>query len=287
LSGGFGAVTLGRNTSPYDDVSADHAMMEQSIFDPSNTNNGNPASTAASLNTPSSAASFLNRNSSWIGYNTRFNNSIRYDSPVFAGVSGAVLYAFGEDKKAATGTAQSVSASNSFSASLKYVNGPLLVSGGYQSEGIARTAALKPRLENMLVNAMYDFGVARVGVGFNRAKYNDVAAPAVVGLAAPGAASFDAQKEWSLSVAVPVGAATFSAGYAQSKGDTLGKSSGVGVQATYALSKRTTVYLGAQSTKAYDTLVSQITSGALAGYTANASDIGRVRYVGTGIRHTF
>jgi predicted porin len=41
ISSGFGTVTIGRNSSSYDDVSADHAMMGATIFDPSNTNNGN------------------------------------------------------------------------------------------------------------------------------------------------------------------------------------------------------------------------------------------------------
>ena len=281
LSGGFGAVTLGRNSSPYDDISSDHAMMAQSIFDPSNVNNGNAAGMAATLNTPASAAAFLNRNSTWVGYSTRFNNSIRYNTPVFGGFSGAVMYAFGEDKSA------TVSASNSFSANLKYESGPLLVSGGYQSEGAARTATVKPRLENAQLNAAYDFGFARLGLGVNRATYKDVAAPALVGYAAPAVGTFEPQKEVSLSVSVPIGALTLAAGYAQSKGDTLGKASGFGLQATYGLSKRTTLYAGAQSTKSYDKLSEQISSGTLLGYNAGASDIRRVRTVGAGIRHTF
>jgi predicted porin len=40
ISSGFGTVTIGRNSSSYDDVSADHAMMGATLFDPSNTNNG-------------------------------------------------------------------------------------------------------------------------------------------------------------------------------------------------------------------------------------------------------
>jgi len=282
LSGSsFGTVTLGRNSSSYDDVSADHAMMEATIFDPSNTNNGNPTNVAAGLNTAPNAAAFLGRNTTWVGFNTRFNNSVKYVSPSFSGFSGSVMYALGEDKT------QAVSASKSVSANLKYANGPLLVSGGYQSEQASTTATGvanpniaggKPALVNTLLNVAYDFGVAKVGAGFNRAKYKDVIVPA--GL--PGAGGeFAAQKEVSLSVAVPVGATTLSAGYARSKGDTLGKSTGFGVQALYSLSKRTTLYAGALSTKAYDTL----TTATLANLPG--SNIGRTTTYAAGIRHRF
>ncbi len=271
LNGGFGTVTLGRNSSSYDDVSADHAMMAQSIFDPSNTNNGPsaPAGGAFAI-TAANAATFLGRNTAWLGFNTRFNNSIKYISPDFSGFSGSLMYALGEDKTAAIG------ASSSVSANLKYSNGPLVVSGGYQSEGITRTATLKPALENAILNAAYDLGVVKLGVGFNRAKYKDVVVPLAL-----GGGEFKPQKEVSVSVAVPLGAAVISAGYAQSKGDTLGKSSGVGVQATYSLSKRTTLYTGFQSTKAYDKL-------AAAAVTAfPGSIVGKTQTLAAGVRHTF
>jgi predicted porin len=100
-----------------------------------------------------------------------------------------------------------------------------------------------------------------------------------------GGFSSAAQKEWSLSVAVPLGATTLSAGYAQSKGDDLGKSTGYGVQALYSLSKRTTLYAGALSTKAYDKLLLQCNLyNSLA---PPASSIGRTTTYAAGIRHTF
>ena len=284
LSGGFGTVTIGRNSSSYDDVSADHAMMAQTIFDPSNVNNGNSAAAAGALAgaanayslTPTLAAGrglaaaavpFLNRNTTWVGYNTRFNNSIKYISPNFSGFSGSLMYAFNEDKT------NSVSASKTVSANLKFANGPLVVSGGYQSEGITAFAGSgsKPVLENTLVSVSYDLGVAKIGAGYNRAKYKDISATT----------GFDAQKEFNLSVAVPLGAATISAGYAQSKGDTFGKSTGYGIQALYSLSKRTTLYTGLQSTKTFDNLAS---AAVLA---APGSSVGRVQTFGVGVRHTF
>ena len=270
LTGGFGTVTLGRNTSSYDDVAADHAMMGATIFDPSNTNNGNSAATAQALvdGSFSAAASFLGRNTTWVGYNSRFNNSVKYASPSFGGFSGGVMYSLGEDKTTAVGASKTVSAN------LKFANGPLLISGGYQSEATARTATAKPALENTLLNVAYNFGVAKVGLGLNRAKYKDLT---LLGT------NFDlaAQKEVSLSVAVPLGATTLSAGVARSKGDDLGKSTGFGVQALYSLSKRTTLYAGALSTKAYSELADDVK------FVSPTSNIGRTTTYAAGLRHTF
>jgi len=270
LTGGFGTVTLGRNTSSYDDVAADHAMMGATIFDPSNTNNGNSAARAQQLVDGSfaAAADFLGRNTTWVGYNSRFNNSVKYASPSFGGFSGGLMYSLGEDKTT------SVGASKTVSANLKFANGPLLISGGYQSEATARTASAKPALENTLLNVAYNFGVAKVGLGLNRAKYKDLT---ILGVTTDLAA----QKEVSLSVAVPVGATTLSAGVARSKGDDLGKSTGFGVQALYSLSKRTTLYAGALSTKAYNDLADGVK------FVSPTSNIGKTTTYAAGLRHTF
>ena len=276
LAGGFGTVTLGRNSSSYDDVSADHTMMGATIFDPSNNNNGNSAATAATLGTVAGNAAFLskgsNQTATWVGFNTRFDNSIKYVSPNFGGFSGSAMYAFGEDKTLAVGASRTVSAN------LKFANGPLLISGGYQTEGGTRTAAgAKPALENTLLSVAYDLGVAKIGAGFNRAKYKDVTLAAGNPL---GAGAIAAQKEYSLSVAVPFGATTLSAGVAQSKGDTLGKSTGYGIQALYALSKRTTLYTGVASSKTYDRLAASTV-------TVPGSNIDRNTQYALGVRHTF
>ena len=80
---------------------------------------------------------------------------------------------------------------------------------------------------------------------------------------------------------MPFGATTLSAGYAQSKGDTLGKSSGFGAQALYALSKRTTLYVGGTSVKVYD----KVASSAAAAFPV--SSIGKTTVFAAGVRHTF
>jgi len=292
ISSGFGTVTIGRNSSSYDDVAADHAMMGATLFDPSNTNNGFSTTTAGQIGTLNGNVALLTHGSvtgagvltsgkgsgahvTWVGFNTRFNNSIKYVSPNFGGFTGSFMYAFGEDKTTA------VSASNSISANLKYANGPLLISGGYQSEGAARTATTKPALVNTLLNVSYDFGVAKVGFGANRAKFKDVMTTFTPSGAVGASHELAAQKEYSLSVAVPLGATTLSAGYARSKGDDLGSSTGWGVQALYSLSKRTTLYTGAVSTKNYSNVAANTM------VLAPTSSINRTTTYAAGIRHTF
>jgi predicted porin len=282
ISSGFGTVTIGRNSSSYDDVSADHAMMGATLFDPSNTNNGLSTATAGAIGTLAGNAALLNHGGNgsgahvtWVGFNTRFNNSIKYVSPNFGGFTGSFMYAFGEDKTSAVGASRTVSAN------LKYANGPLVVSGGYQSEGATRTATTKPALTNTLLNVSYDFGPAKVGFGANRAKFKDVTTTFSPTGVAVAAHELGAQKEYSLSVAVPLGATTLSAGYARSKGDDLGSSTGWGVQALYSLSKRTTLYTGAVSTKNYSNVAANTM------VIAPTSNITRTTTYAAGIRHTF
>ena len=288
LTGGLGTVTVGRNASSYSDAVYNLAI-NGTVFDPAYGNTGAPvlpAQAAAIQGNATNAAAFLRQGgftgATWIGSTIWFDNSIKYISPTFAGFSGSVMLALGEDKT------QTTSATKSVSGNLKYVSGPFAIVGGYQSEGYAPIlAGSKPELQNTFAMATYDFGVAKLGAAVNRAKYKDVVAPA--GL---GGGAFRPQNEFSLSVDVPLGATTLSAAYARGKGDTLGQSSGLGVQAIYALSKRTNLYAGAVSAKTFDRLTSAINGGApgvtnALGFTGGASDTGRLQIYGVGLRHRF
>ena len=289
----LGTVTIGRNKSPYYDVHASVGLRESAFDATSNANfasttvgggfaanfaNFNPASAAGAAYLLSNHASASAPNAAtWLGFNARVDNSIRYTSPSFSGFSVSGLYGFGEDKTPA------VDATKTVGASAQYANGPIGVYLAYQSDAYVRTAGLKPALENILVGASYDFGVAKVGANYNRAKLKDVVASGFLNGTGVAGGSIDAQKEYGLTVSVPFGATVVEANYGQSKGDTLGKASAYGVQALYSLSKRTTLYTGYSSTKTYDRLA-QLAVNSQAG---SGSNIGRNSFFAAGVRHTF
>ncbi|MES2944805.1 MAG: porin [Pseudomonadota bacterium] len=275
----WGTVLLGRNSSSYDDIIPDGTLHGAATLDPgsnvspilaADSAGGNSAFTAvraaSAISTIAGSLAFLNRTNSWVGYNVRFNNSVKYSTPVFSGFSASVMWAPGEDKTPTT------SASASYAAHLKYANGPLVLSGGFQSEAGTVTATTKPALENTLLNVSYDFGVAKVTGQFNRAKFRDVTV---------GGVAFAPQKEFAFGVAVPVGPAVLSAVYGQSRGDTLGTSKGLGLRAKYALSKRTFLYAGAISTQNFD----KVAAAARASFPG--SKIGRTSNYQLGINHNF
>lgn len=145
------------------------------------------------------------------------NNGIKYTSPDFGGISGAASYSLDET----VGGDAEVTAFH-----VKYTGGPLYVGLAYQDEG---TTGGLPNPEYIRANATYDFGVAQLLAGYGNKKV--------------GAAKTN---DYSLGVNVPVGPAVMvSAGYARSKDNAAAgsnKRDGFGLGATYALSKRTSLY---------------------------------------------
>ena len=283
----LGTVTIGRNKTPYYDLHASTGLRESAFDATTNTNYGNPTNYNQVNAANAGGASYLlsNHNSAsaptaatWIGFNARLNNSIRYTSPSFSGFSVAGIYGFGEDK----GINQR--ASQTYGGTAQYANGPIMAYLGFQSDGFLRVAGVaRQSLENTLVGASYDFGVAKVGAQYNRAKFKNVTATGFLNGTGIAGGSIDPQKEYGLSVSVPFGATVVEANYGQSKGNTLGKSTGAGIQALYSLSKRTTLYTGYSSTKAYDRLA-QLSVNSQAG---SGSTIERNSFFAAGVRHTF
>lgn len=209
LSGGFGEVQFGKTWSSYYDIR-------------SSANDNFNANVAASFNT-------------WLGFNDRPVNSIKYISPTFGGFSGSVTYGLGEDKLAnVNGKSSSLT-----SLGLQYANGPVFVGVAYQSE---KDGGTDTKYTNTLINGSYDFGMAKLVAGYNQAKDTSVAGDLKA-------------NEWNLGVEVPVAAnLNFGLGYAQSKekvaGVDSGKTTGYTASLLYSLSKRTTVYGVLSQTKA-------------------------------------
>ncbi len=214
LQSGFGTVSLGRQYSAYDNLQGA-------------TNHNYDAFTF-------SARGAVSANGIQ-DYTNRISNSVAYATPSFGGFSGAVVYGFGENKNTALNV--NGDATDSASVHIKYANGPILVGYAYQQDKLAAIGGVQDKNKYNLVGGSYDFGVAKLTASYNTAKNNVLK-----------------DKEGQIGVSVPFGAAAISAGYARSKSEGLGTErtgKGYSVLATYALSKRTGLYLGAQNTKAH------------------------------------
>ncbi len=301
----YGTFGIGRNSSPFDDVSQNGSMMQGSAADPGLTNNA-PQALVTKSNTIAQVANTLltrgfagNGNTSWIGYSTRFNNSFRWTSPDWSGFTASAMYGQGEDNTL-NADGSTTDPTQMLGGYLQYSKGPLLVSLGYQSEAQGGTQATtaagltgaattvgknqnstsiaatsqKPALNNTLLSVAYDFGAAKVGAQFNQAQFQDVNF-----VTAAGTTSMAANNEYSVSIAVPFGATTLSAEYAVSQGDSTGKASGYGLQAKYALSKRTFVYAGYNALTPFDTLTTYVQS--------QGGTVANVTSYSAGIQHRF
>jgi predicted porin len=247
LSGNFGAVNFGRQYTSYDE-----------------TRGGNDPQGHSGFSATAGGAWAAGRD-----YTYRVNNSMKYDTPNFGGFSAGLTYALSENKTATVG------AGTVLALKAGYANGPIAVAFAHQVEknivtgqgtGIAATATNE---KHTLVTGSYNFGVAKLGLGFNTSKDN--ATPA-----APGA-----DKEFQIGVNVPLGATELIADYATSKAAANATSNGhkaraIALEARYALSKRTGAYFAFRNVKSD---VTYNTTGPDNGTKSNA--------IGLGIRHFF
>lgn len=221
LQGGFGALTLGRQYTAYDELRGATNQAYDTVFA---TTGGVWANGIAD-------------------YADRANNSIAYTSPTFGGVSGAVVLGLGENK------ADGLKATKNYSAHIKYANGPVLVGYAHQvqnSRNGAVAATVTPlaaaipasnteEIKYNLLAGSYDFGVAALTGGYNDVKQGNAK-----------------DKEYQVGVSVPFGAASVALGYAHSKSDVAGvttKAEGYSLTGLYDLSKRTRLYAGLNNVK--------------------------------------
>ena len=253
VNGGFGTLTFGRHDTSLDDEIGNFVASAHNSVDATSgpgvsaaaarvITGATTATTVANTATIAATAnSVLGNVGAWVGYNSRVDNSIKFQTANYAGFTGSVTYGLGEDKTATT------SATHTLSLNAKYANGPIGVLFAYQDEALAKGTTQTAtngdiNLKNTLFGATYDFGVAKLYAAYNQAKLE-------VGT------SERKNKEYSLGVSAPVGPLTLRAEYAQSKGDVFSsvgddvKSKGYDIEALYDLSKRTTLYTSYVNTK--------------------------------------
>lgn len=220
LKSGFGTVALGRQYSPYDDMKGTLSLQGNNAFD----------ATGGGVNGTVYGPGI----GAWVGYNPRINNSIKFQSNNYSGLSFSAIYGMGEDKSIAA------SASSTFGIGAMYANGPITVGLVHQNEGFTRSATNgKNELENTLFAGAYDFGVAKLGGGYNEARVR------ANGNADPKS------KEWFIALSAPFGATTLKAQYARSKqnfGSVSYENDSIGLDAVYDFSKRTSAYVGYNAT---------------------------------------
>ena len=217
LSGNFGAVKAGRAQTPYEDLRAGAVRFDLSILAP---------------------ASMVFK--SW--QHTKFtDNTIKYESSVYSGFSGAVSYGLGEDKTVTT------DATNKTAFNLAYTLGALNTSFAYQVETLAPAAGRGDKKFSQF-NVSYDLGawVAKANAGQARNIGNitnadatdyqfgfDYKASSALTLSGSFAHSVDNSTQSVIDAIGMAGTGT---------GDV--KRSGIGLGATYTLSKRTFLYGG-------------------------------------------
>ena len=212
LSGGFGALRLGKMWTPYDEVDGMGAGAFGETFKP-----------AGNIAFPSS--NYQKSNPS---------NSIYYTTPNISGFSAAVSLSAGEGA-ATAGRVVSVNA--------QYAGGPVTVAVAHQQE--KDTGAATARKFTKL-SASYDLGVAKLRAGVGQAK-NDTT-PLFGTNLYPKGQDFQVGVDVPLGNALAVSAGVARGKITLAGGAEI-KGTGFGIAAKYNLSKRTFFYTGLSTGK--------------------------------------
>ncbi|VXC03091.1 porin [Massilia sp. 9I] len=251
LKGGFGAVALGRQYTPY------HNMLVQ-VVDPFNTGY---AGTAKNLFPHS-------------GSNIRTSNTITWASPNMHGVDMELAYSAGEQSDSA--------ARRQFGGAIGYASGPLTLRVAYNSKnGDAATRFARSR--NTLLGAQYKLGklTLHAGFGIDRGpEASPLANPNNPYGGVPATPSTDGRELLlGLSAALGQGKLMASVMHKDDRSAFNQDASGWGIGYLYSLSKRTGVYA------AY----AHVSNRNGAGYTVNnntEAGSGNTGY-NLGLRHSF
>ncbi|MDB5917597.1 MAG: porin [Massilia sp.] len=224
----FGALTLGRQYTPYYNTVGGYA---------------DPFGTAYAGNIKNLFPT--------AGNNTRASNTVLYASPVVHGASAEVTYSLGEQ-------VGSISAGRQFGGAVTYSEGALNVRLAYNNKNndvsAATGAAATPPVgatsrdagTNLILAANYNFGVAKVYAAYGRDEGPNSAplpnSSNPYGGVRPTASTDGA--EWLIGVAVPAAGGTVLASFISKDDKTAFDQDATqwGVAYTYPLSKRTNLY---------------------------------------------
>ncbi len=163
----------------------------------------------------------------------RFDNSIRYVSPSYEGVTADVFYALGENSTVPAAAAPDKHYGNVFNAQLHLNRGPWLASLSYVDK--KKTPTLPDNHTKFYAGALsYDFGVVKPYAIYETVR-NDTA-----GATTP---DFDF---WSLALEMPLGQGKWKATFGNLKNRTVANAGAksYGLLYEYLLSKRSSVYAG-------------------------------------------
>jgi len=218
LSGGFGAIRLGRDLTPKQLAAGDFdpwgADRNRGAFDPI-------VMDAGYVSDP------LNPQN---GAENRWSNALFYSTPNMGGFKADLAVATKENSE---GTGGFAPVSHPYSVAATYANGPIGALAAYERNALQSAI--------WQVGGSYDFGVAKLmGTYAKTTKDSGVIVPA--GIPA-GVAGLDA-KAWTLGAKVPVGIGRVLAAYGEEKPDAAGstdiKKFAIGYE--HPLSKRTFLY---------------------------------------------
>lgn len=214
LSGGFGALTFGRQVTimangPYA-ITGGYANYDAWSATAVNAGFGNAASIAHDV--------------------VRKNSSVQYQTPAMGGFVGTVMWAPGEN-----GVVNGANNSTYWSLGLGYANGPINVQFAYESDKVS-PATLAPAVSPVGQNqkawalaATYNLGIATVGGSYERASLVNTD-----------------DKGYALMVSAPLGPVSLDFEYAREKTTTNGvfasKADAINFRVNYPLSKRTKIY---------------------------------------------
>lgn len=225
----------------------------------------------------------------------RFNNAVKWTSPVWAGFTVEAMYGVG-------GVAGSTGSGQTYSAALSYAHGPLGLAAGYlhidngNPALSVRGTSSSDSLFNSSVNAAYAsaraVNIARVGGQYVLGTVTFGAAYSFSDYTADAASTFTQSEKYqngsvfALWQVTPTFSTVAGYNYTRSSGDSSARYHQLNLGADYALSKRTDVYATAGYTHASGQNGSGAAQAVIGSYDVDAGASSQILAI-VGLRHRF